>query len=65
MSKEFVFSIELKKLRAKTGLSQFNFSELVGISSRTLQNWEIDRTIPDNAHLLLAGMKSLIKENLK
>ena len=63
--KNETFSVSLKKIRSKTGLSQAEFAELIGISPRTLQNWEIDRTIPDNAHLLLVGMKTLIKENLK
>ena len=32
--------------RAKTGLSQTRFAELLGVSARTLQNWEQGRRKP-------------------
>lgn len=35
--------------RNKTGLSQSNFAELLGVSVRTLQEWEQGRRIPSGA----------------
>jgi putative transcriptional regulator len=35
--------------RAKTGLSQSRFAALLGVSMRTLQNWEQGRTRPSGA----------------
>lgn len=35
--------------RAKTGLSQSRFAALLGVSARTLQNWEQGRTKPSGA----------------
>jgi len=35
--------------RAKTGLSQSQFAALLGVSMRTLQNWEQGRTQPSGA----------------
>ena len=40
--------MNIKKLRAKTGLSQTKFSEKYGIPERTIQDWEAEkRTPPD------------------
>lgn len=36
-------------IRAKTGLSQAQFSELMGVSVRTLQDWEQGRRAPSGA----------------
>ena len=35
--------------RAKTGLSQQNFANLLGVSTRTLQDWEQGRREPTGA----------------
>lgn len=35
--------------RSKSGLSQSQFAELLGVSIRTLQNWEQGRTQPSGA----------------
>lgn len=35
--------------RARTGLSQSQFAALLGVSARTLQNWEQGRTQPSGA----------------
>lgn len=38
--------ITIKELRAKTGLSQQKFGDLLGIPKRTLQDWEQDKRTP-------------------
>jgi putative transcriptional regulator len=35
--------------REKTGLSQAHFAELLGVSVRTLQDWEQGRRVPSGA----------------
>lgn len=37
---------EVKAIRAKTGLSQSRFAHVVGVSKRTLENWEQGRRHP-------------------
>ncbi|MGO9123105.1 MAG: NadS family protein [Desulfomonilaceae bacterium] len=44
-----VFAVEapdVKAIRAKLGVSQEEFASLLGISVRTLENWEQKRRIP-------------------
>lgn len=37
---------EVKAIREKVGLSQTNFAGLIGVSKRTLENWEQGRRNP-------------------
>ena len=37
---------EVKQIREKTGLSQSDFARLIGVSKRTLENWEQGRRFP-------------------
>ncbi|RNF71670.1 helix-turn-helix domain-containing protein [Marinomonas rhizomae] len=37
---------EVKAIRTKTGLSQSRFANLLGVSKRTLENWEQGRRHP-------------------
>jgi putative transcriptional regulator len=37
---------EVRAIRAKTGLSQSRFANVVGVSKRTLENWEQGRRHP-------------------
>jgi putative transcriptional regulator len=37
---------EVKHIREKTGLSQSRFAILIGVSKRTLENWEQGRRSP-------------------
>ena len=37
---------EVKSIREKTGLSQSHFAALIGVSKRTLENWEQGRRRP-------------------
>lgn len=57
---------DVGKIREKTGLSQSRFAELLGVSVRTLQDWEQGRRAPSGAArtlLLIADQdpKTLIK----
>jgi len=40
---------DVAKTREKTGLSQARFAELLGVSVRTLQDWEQGRRMPSGA----------------
>lgn len=46
-SRQFQFSpLDVKAIRNKTGLSQARFAVLMGVSVRTLQNWEQGHRTP-------------------
>ena len=38
--------LQVKAIRAKTGLTQSRFAEVLGVSKRTLENWEQGRRYP-------------------
>jgi putative transcriptional regulator len=40
---------DVAQIREKTGLSQARFAELLGVSVRTLQDWEQGRRAPSGA----------------
>lgn len=40
---------DVKSIRQKTGLSQTKFAALLGVSVRTLQDWEQQRRAPSGA----------------
>jgi putative transcriptional regulator len=40
---------DIAKTREKTGLSQARFAQLLGVSVRTLQDWEQGRRVPSRA----------------
>ncbi len=40
---------DIAKTRKKTGLSQARFAQLLGVSVRTLQDWEQGRRVPSGA----------------
>lgn len=44
-----VKNIQVKAIRNKTGLSQSRFASLLGVSKRTLENWEQGRRHPTGA----------------
>lgn len=50
----------VQRIREKTGLSQSRFAQLLGVSSRTLQEWEQGRRVPSGAArtLLLIAEKN-------
>jgi putative transcriptional regulator len=39
--------LDVKVLRERTGLTQADFSRMIGVSIRTLQNWEQGRREPE------------------
>ena len=48
-------SLDVAAIRSKTGLAQAAFSRTIGVSLRTLQNWEQGRRRPEGpARVLLA-----------
>ena len=42
-----VTAIDVKALRERTGLTQADFSTMIGVSIKTLQNWEQSRREPE------------------
>ena len=42
-----VLTIDVKALRERTGLTQADFSTMIGVSIKTLQNWEQGRREPE------------------
>lgn len=49
---------DVKAIRETTGLSQRLFTNMIGVSLRTLQNWEQNRRTPDRpARALLLVVK--------
>src|SRR5664279_5793096 len=46
-SRRFTFgSSGIRAIRERTSLSQSEFAQLIGVSVKTLQNWEQDRRCP-------------------
>lgn len=41
-----IASASVRKIRERTQLSQSEFADLIGVSVKTLQNWEQDRRRP-------------------
>lgn len=44
---------DIKQLRGDFALSQLEFASLLGVSVRTLQNWEQNRRVPEGAARVL------------
>ena len=47
---------DVAQVRSKTGLSQARFAQLLGVSVRTLQDWEQGRRAPSGAARTLLAM---------
>lgn len=54
--------MDIKELRALTGLSQAQFAEKYDLPVRTLQGWEIGKSTP--APYVLRMLEKLVKEDL-
>ena len=54
---------EVKAIREKTGLSQARFAMLIGVSKRTLENWEQGRRHPTGPAKALLKILAADPEN--
>ncbi|GMQ92486.1 MAG: NadS family protein [Gammaproteobacteria bacterium] len=59
-SRRRVYKIDVKAIRDNLGLSQNQFAHLIGVSTRTLQNWEQGRRRPQGPALALL---KIVKED--
>jgi DNA-binding transcriptional regulator YiaG len=57
-----VAPIDVKAVRAKTGLTQSEFAQMIQISTRTLQNWEQRRRNPTGPAAALLKIVSAAPE---
>lgn len=48
--------IDIKKFRKKSGYSQKDLAEILGVSYRTIQNYEAGGTIPKSKHAILRDL---------
>ena len=62
-------AVDVRKIRAITGLSQSKFAELLSIEVSTLRNWEQDRRKPEGPALALLRIAArhprILRENLE
>jgi phage repressor protein C with HTH and peptisase S24 domain len=55
----------VKEIREKIGISQEEFAKMLGVSSRTVQNWERGKKIPDSKREMLAKLSGQTPAKLK
>lgn len=48
--------LDIKKIREELGISQEKLAEMIGVSPRTIQNWEAGTKIPSSKHAILRGL---------
>ena len=48
--------LDIKKIRIELGMTQADFAKRLGISIRTVQNWESGGAIPESKHEILRGL---------
>lgn len=56
---------DVKAIREKLGISQEEFAKRLGVSSRTVQNWEFGKKIPDSKREILAKIAGQPTSRLK
>lgn len=56
---------DVKVIREKLGISQEEFAKRLGVSSRTVQNWECGKKIPDSKREILAKIAGQSPSRLK
>ena len=56
---------DVKVIREKLGISQEEFAKRLGVSSRTVQNWECGKKIPDSKREILAKIAGQTPSRLK
>jgi len=50
--------LEIKKIRSELNLSQEELAKMIGVSIRTIQNWEAGKVIPKSKYAILHDLKS-------
>lgn len=45
--------LDVKKIRESLGMTQEKFAEILGVHTRTVQNWESGSTIPESKRTIL------------
>ena len=61
---EGVAELDMKEIRAMTGLSQVKFAELYGIPVRSIQNWEMDNAQTRHAQdYVLRMLERIVRED--
>ena len=48
-----LYPIDIKRIRSEFNLTQVEFAALLGISVRTLRNWEQGRRVPEGPAMVL------------
>lgn len=56
--------LDIKDLRLKLGVTQRELAEMVGVSEKTVQNWEYGKPIPTTKHQILRAIQSGVEENV-
>lgn len=56
--------LDIKDLRLKLGVTQRELAEMVGVSEKTVQNWEYGKPIPTTKHQILRAIQSGVDENV-
>lgn len=56
-------ALTIKKYRKKNHITQEEFAEMIGVSFRTVQNYEAGSTIPKSKHAILRELLYPKKEN--
>lgn len=56
--------LDIKDLRLKIGATQRELAEMVGVSEKTVQNWEYGKPIPTTKHQILRAIQTGMEENV-
>lgn len=57
-------NLDIKEIRNKLQLSQEDFAEMLGVHSRTVQNWEAGKKIPASKYALLRNILNPQSQNV-
>lgn len=57
-------ALDIKDLRLKIGVTQRELAEMVGVSEKTVQNWEYGKPIPTTKHQILRAIQTGMEENV-
>jgi putative transcriptional regulator len=56
---------DVKNIREKLNVSQAEFAQMIGISVRTLQNWEQKRRVPDRSSVILLELAATYPKQVR